>query len=62
MTLYLLNSPILTGYGLWRFTPLAPERARELATEGFVSAIGHEGAARLMTEILGREVPVARIR
>ena len=31
MTLYLLNSPVLTDHGLWRFSPLETERARELA-------------------------------
>ena len=62
MTLYLLNSPVLTGHGLWRFSALDEARARELASGGFVSAIGHEGAARLLAEVLGTEVPVARIR
>ncbi len=62
MTLYLLNSPVLTDHGLWRFSPLETECARELASGGFISAIGHEGAARLLSEVLGMEVPVARIR
>ena len=62
MTLYLLNSPVLTDHGLWRFSPLDESLARELAAGGFVSAIGHEGAARLLAEVLGMEVPVARIR
>lgn len=61
--LYLLNSPVLTGYGDWRFDgPLAPEAARTLAADGFVSAIGHAGAAQLMAALLGREVPVNRAR
>ncbi|HHJ12809.1 MAG TPA: DUF1874 domain-containing protein [Gammaproteobacteria bacterium] len=62
MTLYLLNSPVLTDHGLWRFSPLEASRARELASGGFVSAIGHEATARLLAEVLGVEVPVARIR
>jgi len=61
-TLYLLNSPVLTGHGLWRFSPLDQERARALAASGFVSAIGHEGAAHLLSEVLGMEVSTARIR
>lgn len=63
MTLYLLNSPILTDFGLWRFTgPVDPAQARGLIAEGFISAIGHAASARLLGDLLGREVPVARIR
>ena len=60
MTTYLLNSPVLTGHGLWRFSPLDLDSARTLAAGGFVSAIGHESAARLLSEILRQPVPVSR--
>ncbi len=61
-TLYLLNSPVLTGYGDWRFEgPIAPEAAQTLVAGGFVSAIGHSGAAQLMAALLGREVSVNRM-
>lgn len=60
--LYLLNSPVLTAYGRWRFDgPIAQEQARQLAAGAFVSAIGHPAAAALLTHILGREVPVNRV-
>jgi len=44
MRRYVLNSPALTDYGVWRFAgPIAPEVARAWAQAGFVSAVGHEG-------------------
>ena len=62
MTLYLLNSPILTDHGLWRFAPLTLEAARAQTAQGFVSAVGHRGAAEFMSRLLQVPVPVNRIR
>jgi hypothetical protein len=59
---YVLNSPVLTGYGDWRFEgPIAIERAKELMQGGFVSAMGHPASARFLGEQLGIEVPVHRV-
>ncbi len=60
--LYLLNSPVLTAYGDWTcYGPRSVEAARQALTGGFTSAIGHEGAARLLGLLLEMEVPVNRI-
>ncbi|SMF95248.1 protein of unknown function [Methylomagnum ishizawai] len=61
--IYVINSPVLTGYGLWRFEgPLAESAARELLAGGFVSALGHAGAARFLSARLGLGIPVNRVR
>jgi hypothetical protein len=61
--LYIINSPVLTDYGLWRFEgPLDPAAARAMVSEGFVSALGHDGAAQFLSALLGTEFPVNRIR
>lgn len=61
-TLYLPNAPVLTDYGEWRFEgPLSLEQAQVLAGGGFVSAIGHEATATVLSQLLRQLVPVAHI-
>jgi len=60
---YILNSPVLTSYGRYSFYPLEVEEARQiLSTQPFVSAVGHEGTAKVLSQLLGVSVPVNRIR
>ncbi len=59
---YVLNSPVLTGYGSWEFSgPISIDEARRfLRREDFQSAVGHESTAQLLSDLLGQEIPLRR--
>ncbi len=63
MTVYLLNSAVMTGYGTWNLDgPISRTEARKLISDGFESAIGHEGAAQYLSEQLACDVKENRRR
>lgn len=58
----ILNSSVLTNFGVYEYSHLNMEAARELLLkEGYQSAIGHEETATALSRLLGFEVPVNRI-
>lgn len=60
--LYLLNSPVLSSFGVYKFIKISPEKARKLIKGGFKSAIGHSATGEILSRILDVPVPVNRIK
>lgn len=61
MTVYLLNSAVLTDFGEYIYTSITVDEAREILKGGFVSAIGHKGIAEFLTKLFGLQVPMNRV-
>lgn len=57
---FILNSPILTNWGKFKFQPIGLESARKFASEPFTSAIGHESTAKILSVLLGQKIPANR--
>lgn len=62
--LYILNAPILTNWGTYQFGPLSVEAASAMLHYGnqdFISAVGHEATAQVLSKLLEVTVPVNRV-
>jgi len=62
MTLYLMNSSVLTSEGTFTYKRISLNEARKLTKNGeFNSAIGHQSTAHAMSKILHVDVPCQRV-
>jgi len=58
---YVLNTPVLTSYGCYDFWKITIEDVLNILRKGFISAIGHEATAQVMSRVVGIPIPTARI-
>lgn len=59
---YILNSAVVTTFGLYKYEPITTEQAIEFLADGdFVSTIGYAETAAALSVLIGREIPVNRI-
>lgn len=61
--MYILNTPVLTNWGSFKFSPITVEESKKLleSNNPFVSAVGHKGTAQLLSRLLEIEVPENRV-
>ena len=58
----LLNAPVVTSEGVYRFEQISPEEARSLVhRQGFKSAIGPAPTALVLSELLNVDCPMNRV-
>ena len=58
----LLNAPVLTNCGQYEFQSIDQVTAHQLIRrQGFISAIGHAGAAQLLSRVFDIDCPMRRI-
>ena len=60
---YLMSTTIIPAgaTGMWMVEALTPGWAATIASQGFISAVGHESTASIMAELLGVPVQANRI-
>ncbi len=63
LPIVIFNGPICTTNGLYRLSDLSAAEAKKLLkADGFISAVGHEASAQVLSELLGVEISMNRIQ
>lgn len=58
----LFNGVVVTTNGLYRISDIDIDSAKKLIHEqGFISAVGHESTAKIMSELFEEDIPLNRI-
>jgi len=58
----ILNTSILTNYGSYTYGPLTLEESKNLISEGFESAVGHQSTCEILTSLLDVDVKMNRVQ
>lgn len=58
----ILNTSILTNFGVFNYESLTLEESKALVSEGFESAVGHQSACDILSSLLGKEVKMNRVQ
>jgi len=59
---FILNTPVLTNWGIFEFKKVDLDEARRFVEdEDFISAVGHDATAKLLSDLLGVDVPTNRV-
>jgi hypothetical protein len=59
----ILNTSILTSFGDYRYRPVEVGQVRMMLDKNeWQSAVGHESTAVILTELLGRPIPMNRMQ
>jgi len=59
-TLSMITPSLLEGGAIIKASPISVGEVKALLKEGFISAVGHESTARVLSKLLGTEVPFNR--
>lgn len=60
MPLAILSASILTTEGSYSYERISLSQARSLASGSIDSYVGHQATAQILTELLGRHIPMNR--
>lgn len=62
MKRYILNGSVLPDPGIYTYTEINEEKAKEVCRSGVISAVGHRSTAKLISEKLDTKIVPARRR